>query len=85
VNVNRQRAITCFAMLAAFALALSSTPSSAFILRCDLLGSTHFSPAHPQAKDVITFKVDLYQTLQPGNVALSKLTVGAGNQIVLDV
>jgi len=72
-------------MLAAFVLALSSTPSSAFFFQCDLLGGTQFSPPHLQTKNVITFDVDLYQTLPPGNVALSKLTVGAGNQIVFDV
>jgi hypothetical protein len=85
MNCNRQRAITCFVMLAAFALTLFSTPLLAFFFQCDLLGSTHFSPAHLQAKDVITFNVDLYQTLPPGYVVLSKLTVGAGNQIMFDV
>jgi hypothetical protein len=83
VHVNRQRAITCFAMLAAFALALSSTPSLAILFRCDLSGSTSFIPAHPQAKDVITFKVDLYQTVPTGYVVLSKIT-GNGNRIMFD-
>lgn len=83
MHVNRQRAITCFAMLAAFALALSSTPSLAILFRCDLSGSTSFIPAHPQAKDVITFKVDLYQTVPIGYVVLSKIT-GNGNQIMFD-
>jgi hypothetical protein len=83
VHVNRQRAITCFAMLAAFALALSSTPSLAILFQCDLSGSTSFRPAHPQAKDVITLSVDLYQTISTGYVVLSKIT-GNGNQIMFN-
>jgi hypothetical protein len=71
------------AVLAAFALALFSTPSLAILFQCDLSGSTTFSPAHPQATSVITFDVDLYQTLPPGYVVLSKIT-GNGNQIMFD-
>lgn len=85
VNFKRRCIINSSAMLAAFALALFSTSSLAILFRCGLSGSTHFSPAHLQAKDVITFNVDLYQTLPPGYVVLSKLTVGAGNQIMFDV
>jgi hypothetical protein len=86
INVNFKRQCAAYgAMLAGFVLALSPTPSSAFILQCSILGNTQFSPVHLQAKDVIAFDVNLYQALLPGNVALSKLTFDAGNQIAVDV
>jgi hypothetical protein len=75
--------VTYSAILVAFALVLSSTPSLAILFQCELAGDTFVIPAHPQAKDVITFKVDLYQTVPTGYVVLSKIT-GNGNQIMFD-
>src|ERR1700676_5368550 len=64
-NFNGQCIIRSSAMLAAFALALFSTPSLAIIFECELEGSTTFAPAHPQARDLLTFDTDLFNALPP--------------------
>jgi hypothetical protein len=86
VNFNRQCAITGIAMLAASVLTLFSTASVAQPLGpCDFTGENTITPAHPQAKDILTFDILIEFSRPPADVVLSKTTLAAGNQIMFDV
>jgi hypothetical protein len=85
VKSSRWRALALSVALSGFALGLFSTSSSAFFFGCGLEGNTTFSPAHPQARDPLTFDIALYHAFVNGDVVLSKTIISPGNQIMFDV
>ena len=73
-------------MLAASVLTLFSTASVAQPLGpCDFTGDNTITPAHPQAKDILTFDILIEFSRPRADVVLSKTTLAAGNQIMFDV
>jgi hypothetical protein len=85
LKIDPTRAVARIALVAGFTLGLFAPPSLAIISPCDVAGGTTFKPAHPQAKDILTFDIELFTVRPTADVVLSKSTLSTGNKIQFDV
>ena len=85
MNLVHRYVTVSISLFSALLVAVFSTAAAAYIPTCSELGHTTFVATHPQATDPITFIVTVFRVVPDGDLVLTNITYGPGNDIMMDV